>query len=83
MINEEQKHIADVFKIASFALMTPLGKVVLSIPDLSLRFLNMQFISFVIIWHCFILVGCENFSRIKAGGAVREGFRARNSVTKL
>lgn len=33
MITEEQKYYAEILKIAGFALMTPLGKAILSIPE--------------------------------------------------
>ena len=36
MINEEQKHLADIFKIGGSALMSPLGKFVLDFSTLSL-----------------------------------------------
>ncbi|MBI3591504.1 MAG: hypothetical protein HY094_09045 [Candidatus Melainabacteria bacterium] len=47
MVNEEQKQLAEIFKIAGFALMTPFGNVILGFPGLkpadftALFFLNL------------------------------------------
>ena len=35
MITDERKHIADILKIAGFALMTPFGKLILKISELN------------------------------------------------
>lgn len=49
MITEEQKHLADIFKIAGFALMTPLGRIVLNIPEFNFTYLNIQYIIFALV----------------------------------
>ena len=46
MINEEE-YLAEICKISGFALMSPLGKLVLDIPDISLSNLTCQFFIYV------------------------------------
>ncbi len=46
MISEEE-YMAEVYKIAGFALMSPMGKFVLSIPDISIESLNYQFFIYI------------------------------------
>ncbi len=58
MINEEDRHLADVLKIGGFALMSPLGKIVLSLPEL--RWSNLTIQVFVILhailfWYNFLI----------------------------
>ncbi len=40
MLADDQKYLSDVFKLAGFALMTPIGKVVLNLSDLKPFSLN-------------------------------------------
>ena len=43
MLKEENKYFAEILKIAGFALMTPLGKIVLNISEIDLFKLNIFF----------------------------------------
>ena len=40
---------AEVFKIAGFALMTPIGRLILEFPNIKLTSLNIQFFFYVLI----------------------------------
>ena len=46
MVNEEE-YLAEVYKIAGFTLMSPMGKFVLSIPDINPASLNYQFFIYI------------------------------------
>ena len=57
---------AEVFKLAGFSLFSPIGKIVLSIPDLGLSSFNLQFyifliLSFICLYFAIILIdkGCK------------------------
>ena len=45
---------ADVFKLAGFGLFTPIGKVILSIPDLKFSDFNFQFYLFLVVSVLFV-----------------------------
>lgn len=49
MITDEDKQIAEIFKIAGFALMSPLGKVVLDIPGFKFYSTNIAYVIFFVI----------------------------------
>lgn len=57
MISEEQKYIAEIFKIGGFALIAPLGKVILGIPYLTFEDLTIEFIMYFIQTLCFAIWG--------------------------
>ena len=63
MITEENKYRAEIFKIAGFSLMTPFGKLVLSIPDFKLEGLNFPFVVFAIITFLSFFFGIILLSR--------------------
>ena len=56
MINEEE-YLAEVYKIAGFALMSPMGKLILSIPDISADSLNYQFLIYIGLSIVLFLIG--------------------------
>ena len=47
IISEEDKQISEVFKIAGFSLMSPLGKVILDIPGYKLYPVNLMYMGFI------------------------------------
>lgn len=49
MILEEYKYRAEVFKIAGFSFMAPLGKLILSIPDFNIKSITVQSMVFIIV----------------------------------
>ena len=49
MINEEQKYKSEIFKIIGFCLMTPIGKLVLSVLDLKYDKLYLKILIIVVI----------------------------------
>jgi len=55
MINENE-YLADIYKLAGFALMTPFGKLILSIPDLNFDNLSRQLFIFLLLSIVFFLV---------------------------
>lgn len=50
MITEEDKHLAAILEICGFALMTPLGKLVLDLPDLEWSDLAIKFFIILLIY---------------------------------
>ena len=46
MITEEE-YLADIYKISGFALMSPMGKFILSIPDIDFSNLTWQFLIYL------------------------------------
>ena len=57
MINEEQKQLSEIYKISGFALMTPVGQIILSIPNLTLQDLNIKFFLYLILACLFFYFG--------------------------
>ena len=56
MISEEE-YLAEVYKIAGFALMSPMGKLILSIPDISVDSMNYQFLIYIGLSTVLFLIG--------------------------
>ena len=56
MINEEE-YLVEVYKIAGFALMSPIGKFILDIPDLNVDSLNHQFFIYLFLSILLFLIG--------------------------
>ena len=50
MITEEDKHLAGLFEIGGFALMTPLGKLVLDLPNIGWSDLTIKFFIILLIY---------------------------------
>ena len=57
MVTEDQKYIAQFFQISSFCCMTPLGKFILSIGELTLSDITIMFVIYLIISVVLFLFG--------------------------
>ena len=56
MITEEE-YLAEIYKIAGFALMSPMGKFVLDIPTLSVNSLNYPFFIYLFLSILLFFIG--------------------------
>lgn len=56
MISEEE-YQAEVYKIAGFALMSPMGKFVLDVPDIDFNNLSCQFFAYVCLSILLLFIG--------------------------
>ena len=48
MISEEQKYLADVYKLCGFALMSPLGRFAFILSDIDFNLYNIKLITHLI-----------------------------------
>ncbi len=53
----EEEYLTEIYKISGFALMSPIGKFILSIPDISIDCLNYQFFIYVGLSILLFLIG--------------------------